>query len=85
MKGLKIALILEIIALIFVIVLTSCRTVPKESSLNWSSFPSPYDAEGVAVVTYNDNDTVTMPMWYWRKIVNYVVDTETNIKILESK
>lgn len=40
-------------------------------------FPSPFDENGNAIVSL-DGETVTMPLWYWLKITEYVIDVETN-------
>ena len=37
----------------------------------------PYDTEGNLIVTYDVNtDKVSMPLWYWKKIVRYAVDVQ---------
>lgn len=47
-----------------------------------TAFPRPYDEDGNAVVML-DGDTVSMPLWYWLKITDYVIDTEANKALLE--
>lgn len=61
----------------------SCKTLPKQEILVWTEFPSPI-VNGVSIVTL-DGETVSMPLHYWKKIVSYVADTETNIKLLNNK
>jgi len=40
-------------------------------------FPEPYDTEGNLIVTYDVNtDKVSVPLWYWKKIVRYAVDVQ---------
>lgn len=34
-----------------------------------------------AVILDEETETVSMPMWYWRKIVNYIIDTQAALKI----
>lgn len=72
------------IMMIFLTQLISCQTLPKEIvDLEWTLFPDP-NINGESVVTYDDTTkTVKMPLWYWKNITEYVVDTETNIEILE--
>lgn len=39
--------------------------------------PDPLREDGTSVVTYNeDTDTVAMPLWYWKKLVRYIIDTQ---------
>lgn len=70
--------------MISTILLMSCQTLPTEYiNLEWTLFPDP-NVEGVCVVTYNDETKkVEMPLWFWKKITEYVIDTEANIEILE--
>lgn len=42
-------------------------------------FPSPFDENGNSIVDYNpETDKVTMPLWYWTKIVEFALDIKTN-------
>jgi hypothetical protein len=44
--------------------------------------PDPIQKDGTsAVILDAETDTVSMPMWYWRKIVNYIIDTQAALKI----
>lgn len=62
--------------------LTSCQTTQKVE-LEWTLFPSPI-VNGENVVKFDlETKTVSMPLWYWKQITNYVIDTETNIEIIE--
>lgn len=60
---------------------TSCKSTQTENQIKpvqvETHFPSPYDENGNAIVTIN-NDAVSMPLWYWLKITEYVIDVETN-------
>ena len=66
----------------------SCTTTPKKSESNTSNitfptFPDPIDSNGASVVTYDDKtQTVSMPLWYWKKITRYSIDTEYAIDAL---
>lgn len=58
------------------LLLTSCQTLKKQKS-EAPEFPQPYDAEGNLIVTYDvTTDKVSMPLWYWKKIVRYAVDVQ---------
>lgn len=37
--------------------------------------PDPYTEEG-SVVDLDENDVVSMPLWYWLEIVDYCIDTQ---------
>ena len=55
--------------------LMSCQSLKTDS--NVVKFPPPYDSEGNQIVTYNaDADMVSMPLWYWKKIVRFAVDVK---------
>lgn len=56
----------------------SCQTLKKSETETAITidFPEPYDSDGNLIVIYNDaDDTVIMPLWYWKKIVTYAVYT----------
>lgn len=65
--------------------LTSCRTsqitAVKPLQIE-AEFPSPYDEDGKPVVTLENDGSVKMPLWYWLKITEYAVDTESNRLLL---
>lgn len=72
----KKALKLVIVALTLTLLLTSCQTLKKQKS-EAPEFPQPYDTEGNLIVTYDvTTDKVSMPLWYWKKIVRYAVDVQ---------
>lgn len=72
----KKALKLVIVALTLTLLLTSCQTLKKQKS-EAPEFPQPYDTEGNLIVTYDvTTDKVSMPLWYWKKIVRYTVDVQ---------
>lgn len=71
--------------LILQTVLISCISTPTASELNWISPPDP-DREGETIVTYDVNSNlVSMPLYYWLELVEYIADTETNKELLQVK
>lgn len=80
--------VLATVILISAIPLTCCASTRKAENPAGkpvqiqTAFPSPYDENGNAVVSL-DGDTVSMPLWYWLKITDYVIDTEANKELLE--
>lgn len=65
--------------------MTSCTSTPSEPDLYWTSFPDPIDSEGNSVLGFDEiNETVLVPLWYWKKIINYVINTENNINVLQN-
>lgn len=82
------ALRLATIAMMFVPVLTCCKTTEK--NVEGYSFPDlgeerrevtergviAYGKDGKAVFVFDaESDTVTIPLWYWQKILRYGIDT----------
>lgn len=69
------------IFLLSLILFFACKSTQTENQIKpvqiETHFPSPYDENGNAIVTIN-NDVVSMPLWYWLKITEYVIDVETN-------
>ena len=62
--------------LILITALMSCRTLKNETSVV-GEFPEPYDINGVLIVIYDDDTgLVSMPLWYWKKIVRFAVDAK---------
>lgn len=60
---------------ILMLLLTSCQSSKVESKA--PQFPEPYDTEGNLIVSYDvTTDIVSMPLWYWKKIVRYAVDVQ---------
>lgn len=82
MKHLK-KLTVAIISLILITLSTSCTTIRIDASeFDWETFPDPIQ-NGKSVVMYDENtDTVSMPLEYWKQIMNYVVCTESNISLI---
>lgn len=66
----------------------SCQTSQKSEEQNpvndlyWPVFPSPVLNDEYVVQYSEEKQLVTMPLWYWTLIVEYVVDIEANIEIL---
>ena len=62
---------------------TSCTSSPKNNAVKIKA-PDPVDADGVLVIkTLHSGDVflapedgVYLPAWYWRKVFNYIVDTQ---------
>lgn len=56
--------------------LTSCTTCQKKESDTSAGVPDPIGPDGVSVVVYDqETDQVSMPLWYWKKLVRYIIDT----------
>ena len=73
----KKALRLAIAALILTLQLTSCQSSKVNKTSEAPQFPELYDTKGKLIVTYDVNaDKVSMPLWYWKKIVRYAVDVQ---------
>lgn len=52
--------------------LISCTSLPRESE---PQVPDPIAEDGTILVTYDpETETVSMPLWYWKKIVRYIID-----------
>lgn len=65
--------------------LMSCKSLPRQEKKTLqidAVFPSPFDQNGNAIVKL-EGDTVTMPLWYWLKITEYVIDVESNKELQE--
>jgi hypothetical protein len=62
---------------------TSCTSSPKKNNVIIKA-PDPIDADGhlVTITLHKDDvflvpeDGVYLPAWYWRKVFNYIVDTQ---------
>lgn len=81
MQTIKKTVFTLITVLVLTIALTSCKSTQKVQNVQpiqiETHFPAPYDENGNAIVQF-DGETVTMPLWYWLKITEYVIDVETN-------
>ena len=71
---------------ILILWLTSCTNTPKnETPKTRITPPDPYTANGDLVIKYipdgetvtADGDAVLLPYWYWEKICDYIVDTQS--------
>lgn len=66
---------LALIVLILTPALISCQSLKNSSTSG--EFPEPKDENGNIVVKYDEKtDTVSMPLWYWKKIVRFAVDAK---------
>lgn len=62
---------------------TSCTSKPAENK-NVIAAPDPVDANGELVIKtlhrydvfLTPEDGVFLPAWYWRKVFNYITDTQ---------
>lgn len=75
---------LAIILTICTLWLTSCTTMRTVESKPVPQYypPDPYTADGELVWTYDkETDSVTMPWWYWKKVYDYIVNTQAAQKI----
>ncbi len=85
----KICIMATILA-ILTTALVSCKSAQQKSAQEQKTiqieaqFPNPFDENGKAIVTLENNGIVTMPLWYWLKITDYVIDVEAN-KELQKK
>lgn len=74
---------------IFCILLTSCTTTRINNPAPQIIPPDPYDAAGKLVIDYIHEgeiitaaeDGVFMPDWYFKKIFDYIVDTQAAQKM----
>ena len=79
----KRTLIAAILTTTLIIWATSCTSSPKKNNTVIKA-PDPVDADGnLVIVTLHKNDVyltpedgVYLPAWYWRKVFNYIVDTQ---------
>lgn len=70
--------------MILMLVLTSCISQTKSESKGIqlkTEFPDPIDENGNYIVTLDNDGYVKMPLWYWIKITDYVIDVQTNIEL----
>lgn len=66
------------------LVLNSCKTLPKDNDLYFPSAPSPYDDKGNQVVFYDeDTKTVSMSYQFWLQLVDYITEVEEVKKVYE--
>jgi hypothetical protein len=62
-------------------ILSGCSTAPEaeirapDPALEFPRFPDPLGEDGKAVPVL-EGGTVAVPLWYWKKITEYVVDVE---------
>lgn len=68
---------LVIAALILMLQLPSCQSLKVNPKSEAPQFPELYDTEGNLIITYDvTTNKVSMPLWYWKKIVRYAVDVQ---------
>lgn len=86
-KKKKINSTLAIALAILMLASISCITTrsEKSDSVPFVASPDPLDSEGNSVVTFDaQTDTVIVPLWYWKKLVEYVQDTQDIQSIIHS-
>ena len=66
--------------------LTSCTSLQGKNSAPKIKPPDPYNKDGQLVYTYDaEKDAVIVPFWYWEKLFDYIVDTQTMQEIYNYK
>lgn len=72
--------------ILLTILWTSCTSCPKENEIALPAFPtvpSPI-RDNVPVVSFDiETEVVSMPMWYWRELTTYMIETEAAIERLK--
>lgn len=75
MQKLKKLCTLMMMLIILTTAFTSCQTT--ERAIEFPDFPNPV-VDGISVVAYTeDTGLISMPLWYWLEITEYVIDIET--------
>ena len=66
-----------------------CKSVQNQETpeindvIIFPAFPAPVDKDGNTFIVFDEEkQSVTMPFWYWKKIVFYVLETENAIKAI---
>lgn len=68
--------------------LSCTSTRQKENRIVYErpTVPDPYEEGGVGLVKYNpDTDEVRMPLWYWKKLVRYIIDAEAALDEIDAQ
>lgn len=76
---------LVILSLILTTLLISCKTCPTNvnpKDLTWTPVPNPIIDGQPAVTLDVDTETVYVRYEYWKALMNYIIDMETNVQIL---
>jgi hypothetical protein len=58
------------------------KTEAVDPGLSFPAFPDPIGTDGNTIPVL-EGETVQVPLWYWTKIVEYVVEVEKTRKIYE--
>ena len=82
-KQTQIPAILKMIIITWVMFCTSCTSKPARND-SVIAAPDPIDSNGeLVIITLHENavfftteDGVFLPEWYWRKVFNYIVETQ---------
>jgi len=59
---------------------TPAKTVAADPGLAFPDFPDPYDAQGNRIPVLSGS-VVEVPLWYWMRIAEYVVEVEKTKEI----
>lgn len=62
---------------------TPAKTAVIDPALALPYFPDPFDAEGKAIPV-QAGQNVVVPLWYWIKITEYVVEVEKTREVYEA-
>ena len=74
--------------LLILIAASACSTAQArigavDPALSFPCFPDPLDAEGNAIPVL-DGQSVVVPLWYWVKVTEYVIEVEKCREIYEA-
>lgn len=81
-KAFRAAILLTILTT----VLTCCTTSQNiRTPAPHVNVPDPVDESGQSIVVYDESaDIVKMPLWYWEKLTDYIIDTQAVQEIYEN-
>jgi hypothetical protein len=73
--------------LLILVIVSTCSTTPPrietiDPGLSFPVFPDPIGEDGKAIPVL-DGETVKVPLWYWSKIAEYMVEVEKAREIYE--
>jgi len=54
-----------------------------DPALSFPFFPDPYGADGEETI-WRDGQNAVMPLWYWLKVVEYVIEVERCREVYEA-
>jgi len=76
------------IALLTLITVSTCSTAPVKTEvidpgISFPYFPDPFGEDGKPVPV-QAGENVEVPLWYWIKITEYVIEVEKSREVYES-